>query len=170
MVILLIFSPLTHSRLQIFTVAFRSPNDLFPSSRDPGSLCSDTLPYSNTLTSTGQKGKRTQSIHPRSYSACCPPPSSPFLRVPLYILSVSRPLLHAALQPQSGFCPCSMETPLTLNSLETRRPSTAWPCCSSEHRDHTSLFLGTVWSLGFHGPIHPALPCCPWLFLPSLLC
>lgn len=37
-------------------------------------------------------------------------------------------------------------------------------------RHHSLLFLGTVWSLGFHGPIHSALPSCLRFFLLSLLC
>lgn len=37
-------------------------------------------------------------------------------------------------------------------------------------RHHSLLFFGTVWSLGFHGPIHSALPSCLRFFLLSLLC
>lgn len=128
--------------MEIFTAPSGPPTAFFP----PRSLVMLCLIETGSSQLVKRK-KNPANTPPRWPTPCCPLPSSPFLRVPLCILSPPRP--HAAPQPQSGFCPCSPETALTLNSLETFRPSL---------------------SLGFHGPIHHMLPSCPWLFLPSLLC
>lgn len=63
----------------------------------------------------------------------------PLFSMLLYVFCLS--LIPAHLQPSShslASAPCPTETPLSLNSLETVRPYTAWPFCSFEQQ--ASLF------------------------------